>query len=406
MSHSPTQDPGVARPHATANARHTDADRGRQWVPDGVRGASEWSWRLLVIAAALALAGYLIGHLSEIVVPVIVATLLCALLHPVFRRLDAHLPRALAAAITVLGTLAVIGGLMTIVGSQLSSQADDLLDQVVKGIDQIRGWVRNTFNISDSQVTEYLDKARDSLSSGSGMGSAAAQAGLTVTHLVAGFFIAMFALFFFLLEGPQIWAWLVRLFPRSARERVASSGAIAWNQLQAFCRATILVAAADATGIGLGAFILGVPFASGIALLVFLGAFIPVVGALVSGFVAVILALVAHGPVTALIMLGVVIAVQQVESHVLQPFLLGRAVRVHPLAVILSIAAGVIIWGIVGALIAVPVAAVANAVGNHLLADDEPPPDEAADLLTPSENVEVAEAASAAEELAEDRPEL
>ena len=169
----------------------------------------------------------------------------------------------------------------------------------------------------------------------------------------------MFTLFFFLFDGPRIWAWIVRLFPRSARAKVASSGAIAWLQLQAFTKATILVAAVDATGIGLGALILGVPFASGVALLVFFGAFIPVVGAAMSGAVAVLLALVAKGPITALIMLGVVIAVQQLESHLLQPVLLGRAVRIHPLAIILAIAS-VVLWGIVGALIAVPVAAVVN----------------------------------------------
>jgi predicted PurR-regulated permease PerM len=150
---------------------------------------------------------------------------------------------------------------------------------------------------------------------------------------------------------------------------------IAWLQLQAFTKATILVAAVDATGIGLGALILGVPFASGVALLVFFGAFIPVVGAAMSGAVAVLLALVAKGPITALIMLGVVIAVQQLESHLLQPVLLGRAVRIHPLAIILAIASGVVLWGIVGALIAVPVAAVVNAVGNHLLVDPESDPE-------------------------------
>ncbi|HRC41833.1 AI-2E family transporter [Nostocoides sp.] len=352
--------------------RHTES---RSDVPHGVRAASEWSWRLLLIAAAIGLLGWLIGHLSELVVPIIVATLLAALLQPVFRRLHSVLPRGVAAAITVLGTLAVIGGLMAFVGSQFANQLPDLTDQVGEGLDQIRDWIRTTFNITDTQFTQYFERARDALTSGgSDLGGTAAKFGLTATHVVAGFFISMFALFFFLLEGPQIWAWIVRLFPRTARARVASSGAIAWSQLQAFCKATILVAAADATGIGVGAAILGVPFASGIGLLVFLGAFIPVIGALLSGIVAVLLALVALGPVKALIMLGIVIGVQQIESHVLQPFLLGRAVRVHPLAVILAIAAGVIVWGIVGALIAVPVAAVVNAVGHHLLADPEPLP--------------------------------
>ena len=191
----------------------------------------------------------------------------------------------------------------------------------------------------------------------------------------------MFSLFFFLYDGPGIWAWIVRLFPRGARAKVLSSGAIAWNQLKAFTRATILVAGVDALGIGLGAFVLGVPFASGIALLVFVGSFVPIVGALVSGFIAVALAFVAKGPVTALIMLGVVIAVQQLESHVLQPLLLGRAVRVHPLAVILGIATGIIVGGVIGALVAVPTVAVLNAVGHNLLDPEPEDVDDPADLV-------------------------
>ena len=148
----------------------------------------------------------------------------------------------------------------------------------------------------------------------------------------------------------------MRLFPRVARDRVDSSGIVAWRQLTAYMRATMLVAAVDAVGITVGALILRVPFAFAIGVLVFLLSFIPIVGALLSGAVAVIIALVAHGPVTALIMLAVVIGVQQLESHVLQPFILGRSVRVHPLAVIPAIATGAILAGIVGTLVAVPVA--------------------------------------------------
>ncbi len=194
--------------------------------------------------------------------------------------------------------------------------------------------------------------------------------------MVAGLFIALFCLFFFLYQGEQIWAWLVRLFPRQAREKADSSGRKAWVSLTAFVRATIIVAAVDAIGIALGAAVLGVPLVSAIGILVFVGAFVPVVGALVSGIVAVLVALVAKGPIVAIIMLGVVIGVQQLEAHVLQPFLLGRAVSVHPLAVILSIATGVVIAGIVGALLAVPTAAVLNTIVNHLAGNDvdpEPP---------------------------------
>jgi predicted PurR-regulated permease PerM len=204
---------------------------------------------------------------------------------------------------------------------------------------------------------------------GGGLGQRAAEVGTTATHVVAGLFIALFCLFFFLYQGPQIWAWLVRLFPRHARAKADSSGRKAWVSLTAFVRATIIVAAVDAVGISLGAAILGLPLVSAIGILVFVGAF-------VSGIVAVLVALVAKGPIVAIIMFGVVIGVQQLEAHVLQPFLLGRAVSVHPLAVILSIATGVIVAGIVGALIAVPTAAVLNTIVNHLAGNDvdpEPP---------------------------------
>ncbi|WP_353951151.1 AI-2E family transporter [Knoellia sp. S7-12] len=366
----------AAAPHQPA----LDTDPAHQpasWqVPMGVRTASEWSWRLIIVAAAIFGALWIIAYLSAVTVPIIIAMLLAALLMPVTRNLSRVIPRGAAAGLTVLGTLAVIVGALSFVGSQFTSQFGDIRDQVGEGIDEIRGWFRTSFGITDTQVDEWIDRAREQLSSGGGnLGETAAQAGLTVTHVVAGFFIALFALFFFLYEGERIWAWAVRLFPASSRDRVHSSGVIAWGQLSAFTRATILVAAVDALGIGIVAALLGVPFASGVAVLVFFGAFVPVIGAAISGAVPVLLALVALGPVQALIMLGGVVAVQQLESHVLQPFLLGRAVRVHPLAVILGIAAGVVVAGVLGALIAVPLVAVLNAVGHHLLDGEEVRPD-------------------------------
>ena len=371
---------GAPAPPSTLTTDSVDTDPTHQpaaWqVPMGVRTASEWAWRLIVVATALLGALWLFAYLSEVTVPLSVALLLSALLFPVVRFLSRVLPRGAAAGVTVIGTLAFIIGALSFVGSQFTSQFSDISDQVGQGIDEVRSWFRDSFGITDTQVDEWIDKVREQASSGSGnLGETAAQAGLTVTHLVAGFFIAMFALFFFLYDGERIWAWVVRLFPRTSRDRVHTSGVIAWGQLSSFTRATIAVAAVDALGIGIVAAVLGVPFASGVAVLVFFGAFVPVIGAAISGAVPVLLALVALGPVKALIMLGGVIAVQQLESHVLQPFLLGRAVRVHPLAVILGIAAGVVAAGIIGALIAVPLVAVLNAVGHHLLDSRDVPED-------------------------------
>ncbi len=340
-------------------------------IPAPVRAASEWAWRLLAIAAAVIAFAYLLGFVSEAVIPVIVAVLLAALLHPVNQWLRARLGRSgPAAAFTVLATILAIGALLFLVGSQLTGGFPQMAAQVGTGIETIKTWLQSSFKISDTQFTQYLDDAKTALQTSEGLRSGLTKAGLGASHVIAGLFISLFALFFFLFEGDRIWAWVVRLFPKSARERVDSAGHVAWSQLTAFTRATILVALVDATGITVVALLLRVPFAPAIGALVFLGAFIPIVGALASGMVAVLLALVAHGPVAALLMLAGVIAVQQLESHVLQPFLLGRAVSVHPLAVILSITAGVVIAGIVGALVAVPLAAVVNAVVKHLTGGD------------------------------------
>lgn len=359
-------------------------------VPPTFQAASEWVWRSLVIGVGILALLWIISKLSEVVFPVIIALLLAALLEPLYQRLRVVLPRGLAAGVTVLGTLAVLVALFSFVGNQFADQLDDIVGQVTQGIEESREWIVSTFGLTEGQITTWLTEQWAKVAQGEDLSARATQAGLTVGHLLTSFFLAMFSLFFFLYDGPGIWAWIVRLFPRGARAKVLSSGAIAWNQLKAFTRATILVAGVDALGIGLGAFVLGVPFASGIALLVFIGSFVPIVGALVSGFIAVALAFVAKGPVTALIMLGVVIAVQQLESHVLQPLLLGRAVRVHPLAVILGIATGIIVGGVIGALVAVPTVAVLNAVGHNLLDPVPEDADEPADLVeSPAEAAEI-----------------
>jgi predicted PurR-regulated permease PerM len=346
-------------------------------VPAAVRIAAAWSWRLLVIVAAVAVLGWGMRYLSEVVVPVVVGVLLTALLVPVTDGLERlRLPRGAAAGITVVATLTLVAGLLTLVGTQIRRGFDDLSDQVGEGISELRDMVRINLNVTDQQITEWLQRARESITSDGALGQRAAEVGTTATHVIAGLFIALFCTFFFLYDGGRIWAWLVRLFPRQARAKVDSSGRKAWVSLTAFVRATMLVAAVDAIGISIGAAVLGLPLVSAIGILVFVGSFVPVVGALVSGIVAVLVALVAKGPLVAILMLAVVIGVQQLEAHVLQPFLLGRAVSVHPLAVILVIASGVVIAGIVGALVAVPTAAVVNTVVNHLAGNDvdpEPP---------------------------------
>ena len=259
-------------------------------------------------------------------------------------------------------------GLLTLVGAQVADQSSQLADDVVEGIGQVQDWLRDgPLGLSDSQLQQVIESAKETVqgAGGSEVVGRAAEVGTTVTHVFTGLFIVLFSTYFFCSQGSSIWAWLVQLFPRSARAGLDASGRVAWVSLTAFVRATVLVAFTDALGIAIGALLLGVPLALPICVLVFLGAFIPIVGAAVSGTVAVLVALVAQGPVIALVMLGVVVAVQQLESHVLQPFLMGRLVAVHPLGIILAIAVGLVAGGIVGALIAVPLAACGNAVRKY-----------------------------------------
>lgn len=373
-------------------------------VPQRFRAASEWAWRSLIIGVAVLATLKLAAILSAVVFPVLIALLLAALLEPLCRRLRIVLPRGLAAGVTVLGTLAVLIALFSFVANQFASQLDDIVGQVTQGLKETQQWLEQTFGLSESQITSWLAEQRREFASSIQLQQLATQLGVTAGSVITGFFLAMFTLFFFLYDGAGIWAWLVRLFPRGSRAKVLSSGAIAWGQLKAFTHATIVVAGIDAFGIGLGAFVLGVPFVSGVALLVFIGAFIPIIGATVSGFVAVVLAFVAKGPITALLMLAVVIGVQQIESQLLQPLLLGHAVRVHPLAVILGIGIGIIVGGIIGALMAVPLIAVLNAVGHNLLDPTPPDVDHAEELATSEELDEVRGDVDKAEERAETHP--
>ncbi len=346
-------------------------------VPWGVDLAAAWAWRFLVIVAAGAVLFQGIAYLSVVVLPVVIALLITALVIPTVDGLvRVGLPRGLASLAVVISGIALVGLLLTLAGQQIAAGANDLADQTVAGLDEIKDWLKNgPLNASDSQINDYIDRAQEAITERTQDGEVVGritEVSAAVSHVFAGFFIVLFSTYFFLADGERIWAWAVRLSPRAARGHVDSSGRVAWISLTQFVRATVIVALVDAVGIAVGAAIIGVPFVLAIGVLVFLGAFIPLVGATVAGTVAVLVALVANGPITALVMLAIIIGVQQLEAHVLQPFLMGRWVSVHPLAVILAIAAGVLIAGIAGALVAVPMAAALNAVVQHLAAYTAP----------------------------------
>lgn len=375
----------------------------RAQVPWGLDLAAAWSWRVVIIAGAVYGLAWVLAFFVVVTLPLAISLLIAALAGPAVGWLQRiGLPRGLAAGIVMLLGIAGVGLLLTYVGQQVAAGAQDLADSVVTGLGQVREWLRDgPLNLSDSQLNGWIESAQDTITENSREGSAVTQlteVGTAVGHVFAGFFIVLFSTYFFLADGGRIWSWLVRLAPRAAREHVDGSGRVAWISLTQFVRATVLVALADAIGVVIVAAVLGVPFVLAIGVLVFLGAFIPMVGATVAGSVAILVALVDQGPFTALLMFGGVILVQQIEGHILQPFLMGRFVSVHPLGVIVAIACGVLVAGIAGALIAVPLVAAGNAVVSHLAREREPE-DYDSPVLT---DEEVDEAEEASEEVSHD----
>ena len=343
-------------------------------VPAGLKIAGAYSWRILAIVGVIAVFIFLVMQFKYIVIPFMIAILIGALLVPLVQWLVRHKwPKALAVAVAMLGTIAIVSGLLVVVVSQIRSGWPDLQDRSVKAYEDFRTFLETSpLHITDAQFSAWLDSAIASIQADSQvLVSGALSVGSTAGHVLAGLLLTLFATLFILIDGKGIWAWIVRLFPRRARPAIDGSGHAGWVTLTTFVKVQIFVAFVDAVGIGLGAWILGLifggfPLVIPIAIAVFLGSFIPVVGAVVTGAIAVFVALVYLGPFPALLMLAVVLLVQQIEGHVLQPLIMGTAVKVHPLAVVFAVAAGSFTAGIAGALFAVPIIAVLNVMVKYI----------------------------------------
>jgi len=338
-------------------------------IPRGLKVATAYSWRFLVVAAAIGVAIWLVIQLKLLVIPLLIAILVTALLWPVFTWMLRHrVPRWLAIVVSVLGTLAVVAGLLWLVIWQVTRQWSSVRARTVEAIEQFRQYlIDGPLHLTSPQIDDLLSQGGQLLQEQAQLlWSGALALGSTLGHVVVGALLALFILLTLLADGAGIWRWTTRLFPERARPAVDGAGRSGWVMVVNYARTQLLVATIDAVGIGLGAFFLGVPLAIPVAVLVFLGAFVPIVGAVVTGAVAVFLALVYNGPWIALWMLIVVLGVQQIEGHVLQPLLMGSAVKVHPLAVVLVVAGGAMIAGIPGALFAVPLAAFVNVVAVYI----------------------------------------
>ena len=338
-----------------------------------VRKTAAWAWRLLVILTAAVVVLWVSKRLEIIIVPVLLALMISALLVPAVDWMDRRgLPRGAAVAVVLLGGFAILGGILTFVVSQFIVGLPDPTEQVTHSIDNTRRWlIEGPAHLRSEQIDNAGNAAIQALHNNQAkLTSGALSTAATITELVTGAVLVLFTLIFFLYGGRKIWQYVVKIFPIGVRDRVMEAGSAGYGSLIGYVRATFLVALTDAAGVGTGLAIMGVPLALPLASLVFLGAFIPLIGALISGLLAVVVALLAKGIVYALLTLGLLIVINQLEAHLLQPLVMGRAVSIHPLAVVLAIATGGVLAGIPGALLAVPTVAFLNNAVQVLLAPD------------------------------------
>ncbi|MGP5031453.1 AI-2E family transporter [Glutamicibacter arilaitensis] len=339
-------------------------------MPYAVRMAAAWAWRFLIVVAALGVLVWALSKISLLVIPVLVSALLAGLLSPVVNAMNSRLavPRGLAVGITLIGFFALVTAGLSLAGQRLTAGFNALWTQALAGIEQVQNWLFNgPLKLTNDDLQSVLDDTLAQLrGNATNILSEAISWTSAIGQILTGTLLAIFALIFLLLDGRKIGLFLINLLPRRARPAMDGALTRGWASLVSYVRVQMVVAMIDAIGIGLGAFFLGVPLAMPLGVLVFIGSFIPIVGALITGALAVLLALVANGWINALIMLAVVLLVQQAESNILQPLIMGKAVSLHPLAVVLAVAGGTMLADIPGALFAVPLLAVLNAVIRYL----------------------------------------
>ncbi|CAA9507482.1 MAG: hypothetical protein AVDCRST_MAG13-2614 [uncultured Solirubrobacteraceae bacterium] len=332
-------------------------------APDrGLGAAATVSLRILLVAAAAALVVYVLVLLRLVVLPVILALLVATVLAPPagwLRRRGA--PAALAALAVMLGALVAFAGVFALVIPTAIAELDDVGATAREGLDEAVRWLtRGPLGLSEAQIDRAIDQGLDRLrGSGEGLAGSAARGALLLAELVTGVLLAVVLVFFFLKDGRGIWEWVVNRIPARRRPIAHDIGTRAWDVLTAYVRGVAIVALFDAVVIGLALWIIGVPLVIPLAVLTFLGAFVPLAGAVVAGALAALVALVTVGVVPALLVVAAVTIVQQVEGDVLYPLVVGRSLELHPVAILLSLTAGAVLAGIVGALLAVPTAAVA-----------------------------------------------
>ncbi|SJN12773.1 protein of unknown function UPF0118 [Leucobacter sp. 7(1)] len=327
---------------------------------DGFGKMATRSLQIIIVLALTAVVILGLRSLSTVVIPILLALILASTFSPVMRWLrDRNVPSVLATVMVLLAVVLILTGVGWLIVWAVRDEWDELATQAQDGFTQVLDWVQTLpFAPSADQISEWQDTVVDFVTS-SQFGSGALAGVGAVTGFVTGLVLMVVVLFFFLKDGPQIWRFLLRPFTGNGLARAERAGDKTVATLGSYVRGTAAVAAVDAIGIWIGLMILQVPLALPLSVLVFMLAFIPIVGATLAGILAALVALVANGPVSAILVVGVVVLVNQLEGNFLQPVLMGRALKLHSLVILLALTIGTVLSGVLGAVLAVPIAAVA-----------------------------------------------
>lgn len=346
-------------------------------MPYGLVITAAWAWRIIVIGVVAFVLVSIFATLSTILMPIIIALIIAAPLEHLVSRMEKHhIPRGAGAAIVILSLTFIVLGLMAAAGGTIAAGFTELKEEAVEGFNTFLEWLVNgPLHVDQAQIDSLADRAQELLQKNwIGVANGALSVTATIGSVLAGTVIALLSLFFFLRDGRLMWLWGVRSITGTNADRVDNAGVAAWGTLGGYARTSAFVAFIDAVGIALGAWILGLPLVIPIAIVVFLFSFVPMFGAAISGAVAVLVALVDGGWVKALIMLGVVVLVQQLEGAILYPWLFGKSASLHPMVILLSVSAGTLLAGFIGAVIAVPFVSFVTTFISKLRDPDAPAP--------------------------------
>ena len=330
----------------------------------GVRVAAAWIWRLLLIGLGIYVLGDIFGRVELVALSFVIALFLTAILHPLERRIATVVrrPRSLSALLALLIGLAVLAGIGYFVGWQISTHAQELGNQITAFVTEVEKWLHTgPLHLKSSDIDKIGKNITDTIKSHqSELISGVITTVRTVVEFLTAVLLILLSTFFLLRDGDQVWNWVLRLLPRAAQDRVDAAGRVGWHSFGGYWRGQLIIALFHGVTITILLFILRVPLAGALGVLIFLGSFIPLVGLTVAGALCVAVTILEHGVTAGIVVAVAIVVLVQVEGHVLQPWIMSRSVEVHPLAIALTVIAGTTLAGIVGALLAVPLVAFLN----------------------------------------------